>query len=126
VTVGGVTLGMNMDSSGILAQIKHENDSVIPVGEEIAVVANNRENYLSYFEKLRLQMIEEQKTKEFNEDYQMKHQKPNTTVLLRVIKSLIREGKIDSGSGKSIHFRPCCHLIFIRICFTSADSCSQR
>jgi pyruvate/2-oxoglutarate dehydrogenase complex dihydrolipoamide acyltransferase (E2) component len=104
VTVGGVTIGMKMDSSGILAHVKHEDDSVVPVGEEIAVVANNRENYLSYFEKLRLKMIEEQKTKEFNEDFEMKHQKPNTTVLLRVIKSLIREGKIDSGSGKFLRF----------------------
>ena len=54
------------------------------------MVANMKE-----FEKILLQMIEEQKTKEFQEDSQMKHQKPNTTILLRALKSLIHERKID-------------------------------
>lgn len=91
---------MNVEGSGILAHIKHENESVVPVGEEIAVVTDSKETYLSYFEKLRLQTIEEQRVQEFHEDYELKHQKPNTTLLLKVIKSMIRDGKIASGSGK--------------------------
>jgi pyruvate/2-oxoglutarate dehydrogenase complex dihydrolipoamide acyltransferase (E2) component len=90
---------MNVDEPGVVAHIKANNDAVVPVGEVIGIVTDSQESYLTYFEALRLEMYEEQKVKEFNEDYELKHQKPSATVLMKVIKGLIRDGKIESGSG---------------------------
>jgi hypothetical protein len=92
---------MNVDEPGVLAHCKAENDAMISVGEVIGIVTNSQESYMTYFEKLRLEMYEAQKMKEFQEDYELKHQKPSATVLMKVIKGLIRDGKIESGSGLS-------------------------
>jgi hypothetical protein len=99
VTVGGVTIGMDVEESGILAHIAVQKDAVVPVGAEIGIVTNNKESYMTFFEKLRIQMMDEQKANEFSEDYESKHQKPSAIVLLKVLKNLIRENKIPAGSG---------------------------
>ena len=104
---------MDVDEPGILAQILHEKDALIPVGEQIAIVTNNKESYLSFFEKLRLEKFDEQKALEFAEDFESKHQKPSATVLMKVIKSLVREGKIQSGSGLISLFSSYFFLFFL-------------
>lgn len=118
---------MDVDEDGILAQIIHDKDSVVPVGSEIAVVTNDRESYLSFFEKIRLEKLDEQKALEFAEDFEAKHQKPSATVLMKVIKSLVREGKIKAGSGSFfdtlcsilLHFFIFIFIIIFLFCFFS-------
>eukprot|EP00602_Paraphysomonas_sp_CaronLab_P010503 CAMPEP_0185027056 /NCGR_PEP_ID=MMETSP1103-20130426/11877_1 /TAXON_ID=36769 /ORGANISM="Paraphysomonas bandaiensis, Strain Caron Lab Isolate" /LENGTH=182 /DNA_ID=CAMNT_0027560899 /DNA_START=143 /DNA_END=691 /DNA_ORIENTATION=- len=98
VTVGGVTIGMDVDDPGIIADILVSDERVVPVGTDIVVVANNRDDYLSYIEKLRIECEEKEKAEQFSENYELTHQVPSTTTLLKAIKHMVRSNKLEAGS----------------------------
>lgn len=60
VTVGGVTVGMNIKEAGILARRTAREGQIINVGEEIGLAVDGKAAYMTYIESLRVEAEEKQ------------------------------------------------------------------
>jgi pyruvate/2-oxoglutarate dehydrogenase complex dihydrolipoamide acyltransferase (E2) component len=105
ITVAGVTIGIDVDEGGILAQRLVDDGAVVPVGTQLGIVVDCHESYMTHFENVRQEASDQQKAAEFTEVYESTHEKTSTKVLLKAIKNLIKDNKIIAGSGTSTLFR---------------------
>jgi hypothetical protein len=60
VTVGGVTVGMNIKEPGILARRTAREGQIISVGEELGLAVDGKAAYMTYIENLRVEAEEKQ------------------------------------------------------------------
>jgi pyruvate/2-oxoglutarate dehydrogenase complex dihydrolipoamide acyltransferase (E2) component len=99
VTVGGITIGIDVDDPGIIADILVHDDKTVPVGTEIVVVADGQENYMEYLEKKRIDFADKQKAAAFEADFQEKHQPSTPLTCLKAIKHLSKTDKLHMDPG---------------------------
>lgn len=102
VTVGGITIGIDMDDPGIVADILVHADKVVPVGTEIVVVTDGQDNYMSYLDKKRVEFADKQRAADFEADFNEKHQPSTPMTCLKAIKHLSKTGKLKLDSGMYI------------------------
>lgn len=72
------------------------------VGEIIASFAPDDEAYFKYLDTLRIEDDESEKIADVKEVYDENTKKPDTAILLREIRHLVKSGKI-SDKGKQAH-----------------------
>lgn len=99
ITLGNITIGVEAKSPGILAQIIVNNYETAPIDSPIALWATSNENYLSYLADSMIQCEDAALMAMTSEVAEEKGKKPDTKVLMRMIKHLVQSGRIEQGSG---------------------------
>lgn len=96
-------VGVNSPRAGILAKILVPVGKKLPVNEPIALVVEDRDEYMEYIDATRCAEHDEEGIAAARKVVEEKKKKPDTKVLLREIKHLIQEGHIKEDSGEYIH-----------------------
>lgn len=102
VTLDGLTIELNTDHDGYLAEIIKQAGEKVPVEEPIALYMTTNESFMSYVESEReaahdealLQKVLEEKSKTAPPKFDNK-------LLLKELKNLVNEGLLVEGTGNS-------------------------
>eukprot|EP01041_Mallomonas_annulata_P008758 gene8758-18116_t len=100
VTLDGLTIELNTEQDGYLAQVIKQKGDIVTVDEPIAMYVTDKENYLEFIDSEREADREAQLVEKITTDSEeaADKQKIDNKALLREIKYLINEGKIKEGS----------------------------
>lgn len=102
ISLDDFSVAIDTPRSGILAKVLTRKGEQAEVGDIIASFAIDDESYFKYVESLRIADDESEKIAEVQEIVDESNKKPDTTVLLREIRHLVKSGKIsDKGLTRS-------------------------
>jgi pyruvate/2-oxoglutarate dehydrogenase complex dihydrolipoamide acyltransferase (E2) component len=97
-------VGVTSSKSGIVAKILVPIGKKVSVNEPIALMVENRAEYMEYLDATRCADHDAEGLAAAEKAVEDKKKKPDTKVLLREIKHLIQEGHIIEDSGKQKHY----------------------
>lgn len=97
ITLGNVTIGVDAKSPGIMASILVEKHQSAPVETPIAVCAVDQDSYMTYLEDERSKASDDELQADTIELVEEQSKRPDNKVLMRVIKQLSQNGRIDDG-----------------------------
>ena len=103
MAVGGISIAYESDRPGVILEKLVNEGQIVPVGSPILNCAINKQAYLDYIDNKRIEAMEAERAAEAKEqqaESKEKSKKPDKLVLMREIKHLIQEGKIDEDSGQ--------------------------
>lgn len=98
------TIGIDAKEDGTLAKIIVDQYKTVPADSEIALYTLSREKFLEFIAESMVDAQEAEKLAEIAELEEEKIHKPDAATLMRVIKHMIQQGSIKSGSGKLLLF----------------------
>ena len=95
-------MAVDHEHAGIIAEIIAGNGKTVEADHPIASYVHSKDEYLSYVEKKRELVLEQERLSGIKEIQAEKNKKPDTMTLMREIKHLIQSGAIQEGSGKHL------------------------
>lgn len=95
-------MGVDSDKPGYIAKILIPTKKKSFVNDPIAILVASKEELLVFMDEMRVASRDEEVLKETAKvmEAAATKRKPDTKSLLRQIRSLVQEGKIEEGSGK--------------------------
>ena len=94
-------VGVDADTSGIIAKILVPVGKKCPIDESIAILVADENEYMNYLDEVRILSKDDDILIETTKVIEEGKKKPDMKVLLREIKHMIQEGLIEDGSGTS-------------------------
>ena len=99
VTLDGLTIELNTEQDGYLADIIKKVGEEVNVDEPIALYITTKEGFMSYIDAEREASYDEEKLAIIKESTEESIPKFDNKVLLRELKHLIERGILEDGSG---------------------------
>eukprot|EP01038_Epipyxis_sp_PR26KG_P004861 gene4861-6812_t len=98
VSLSDFSIAIDAPSYGIMAKILVKNRGEVNANDPIAVYAQTKDSYMTYLDSVRISSDEEENIAELKEINEEKSKPLDKMTLLKEIKNLIHEGKIDGDS----------------------------
>ena len=111
VSLSDLMVGVDADTSGIIAKILVPVGKKCPIDESIAILVADENEYMNYLDEVRILSKDDDILIETTKVIEEGKKKPDMKVLLREIKHMIQEGLIEDGSGTSSSLR---HRVYVR------------
>jgi pyruvate/2-oxoglutarate dehydrogenase complex dihydrolipoamide acyltransferase (E2) component len=93
-------VAVDAKEDGIVGKLLVSLGQTVPINTEIAHYFRTKEDYFAFVDEMREAESDDERGHEADVMKAAAHQKPDTKVLMRVIKRLINEGTVKEGSGK--------------------------
>ena len=99
ITFPIATIGIDAKEDGVLAKIVVTTHETAPADSTVALYAISREYYMNYLAESMEHAVDSEKLAHAVEAVEEATKKPDASVMMKVIKHLIKDGDLDGKSG---------------------------